>query len=185
MSRIGSRVIKIPNGVSLTKVDNNVEIKGQHGRLLVKLPKNIVCEIQDNEVFVKRLNDTKAAKEMHGTIRTHINNAVYGVSNLFKKELEVRGTGYTANIENNKLVLNVGFSKSITLIPKEGIKITCDNNIITVTGINKQLVGEQAAIIRRQRKPDPYKGNGIRYVNEHVATRVGKRTESSSVVKAK
>lgn len=187
MSRIGSKEIKIPNGVEvhIDNIKNIVKISGQYGTICVNFPKSIVCNVDNNTFFVKRSSETydkkeKKAREMHGTIRAIINNAMIGVSSLFKKELELIGSGYRVEKNGKNLTLFVGFSHPIIVQPPEGVKMECQNNKIIITGIEKQLVGDEAAKIRKIRVPNLYTGNGIRYVDEKIIFRKRKGTDTSS-----
>lgn len=181
MSRIGLKPIEISENVQVSCDKEILNIKGEHGQQSLVIPKNIVCEIVKNEIFVKRLNDERDTKALHGTFRAHIQNAIIGVSELFKKQLEIYGTGYKAEMQKDMLILSLGFSHKVNIKPILGVEITCQgNNKIVVSGMNKQLVGEQAAIIRNLKKPDPYKGNGIRYTGEHISLREGKKAATTT-----
>ncbi len=178
MSRIGKLPIAIPAGVTVEKRDDNlIAVKGPKGELHFPMPKNITIEITDGKVELKRGNNTATDKSMHGLSRTLIANMVQGVTKGFSKQLEIQGVGYRANMQGSKLVLALGYSHPIEFQPPAGIQISVDpekKNILTVIGADKQLVGEVAAKIRGYRKPEPYKGKGIRYLGEHVARKAGK-----------
>ncbi|MBZ2175249.1 50S ribosomal protein L6 [Schnuerera sp. xch1] len=176
MSRIGFKPIEIPSGVEVKIDDKNfIEIKGPNGLLSQQLNSGMEIKIEDNKVVVNRPNDTKRFKSLHGLTRTLISNMVEGVTNGYSKSLEIQGTGYRAQKQGKKLVLNLGYSHPIELEEPEGIKIEVPSaNQIVVKGIDKQLVGNYAAKIRDLRKPEPYKGKGIRYSNEIVKRKVGK-----------
>lgn len=178
MSRIGKLPIAIPSGVTVEKRDGNVvAVKGPKGQLSFAVPKNITIEIGTGVLELKRGNNSATDKSMHGLSRTLVANMVHGVTKGFTKQLEIQGVGYRAAMQGTKLVLSLGYSHPVEFQPPAGIQITIDpekKNILTVTGANKQLVGEVAAKIRGYRKPEPYKGKGIRYVGEYVARKAGK-----------
>lgn len=182
MSRIGKNPIDIPNGVTVTiSSENLVTVKGGKGELKVQIHPRIKLEQKENQVVVTRQSDEKTDRSLHGLSRTLIANACEGVSQGFTKELEIRGVGYKAQVQGKKIVLNLGFSHPIDYTMPEGI--TADmpkdkKNTIVISGINKQLVGQTAAEIRSFRKPEPYKGKGIRYVGEYVAIKAGKTAGS-------
>jgi len=178
MSRIGKLPITIPDGVTITLNGNEVTVKGKGGELKFTLHPNITVEIIDNEVIVNRPNDSKENRSLHGTMRAIINNMILGVSNGFEKRLEVRGVGYRFNISGKKLNLSLGFSHPIEFSIPEGVDISTDEenkSIMIIKGVDKQLVGETAARIREFRKPEPYKGKGVRYLNEYVMMKQGKK----------
>jgi large subunit ribosomal protein L6 len=173
MSRIGSKYIDIPAGVKVTVNADSVTVEGKLGKLDIPLIKDISVAVEDNKVFVSRANDN--AKKFHGLVRSLINNAVFGVVNGYKKELAIVGTGYKAALAGQKLTLNVGYSHPIDFMVPASIKMTVTDGVkIAIEGFDKQLVGEVAARIRRFKKPEPYKGKGIRYADEHVVIKPGK-----------
>lgn len=178
MSRIGKLPIKVPNGVTVEKRENNVVfVKGPKGDLSFDINPRIKVEIADGQITLTRSNDEKISKSLHGLSRTLLANMIEGVTKGFSKQLEIQGVGYRAAMQGTKLVLSLGFSHPIEFQPPKGISITIDaekKNILTVSGANKQLIGEVAAKIRGFRKPEPYKGKGIRYVGEYVARKAGK-----------
>ncbi len=178
MSRIGKNPIQIPNGVTVEKRDNNlVHVKGPKGELQFTVHPAIKVEIADGKVVVTRANDLKMSKSLHGLSRTLIANMIEGVTKGFSKQLEIQGVGYRAALQGSKLVMSLGYSHPIEFQPPKGISITIDpekKNILTIAGTDKQLIGEVAAKIRGWRKPEPYKGKGIRYVGEHVPRKAGK-----------
>jgi large subunit ribosomal protein L6 len=179
MSRIGKQLITIPEGVTVEIKDSLVTVNGKNGSLSVKVPFKIKVEVKDSQVFVTRLSEAKTVKACHGAIRAHINNAVQGVQELWKKELEIRGTGYKAALNGNKLTLNVGFIHTVDFTAPEGITFTLDGETkIAVTGVDKTLVGQVASNIRKVRKPEPYKGKGIRYLNEYIKLKPGKKVKA-------
>lgn len=178
MSRIGKLPIEIPSGVTVTVNGQEVTVKGKNGELKASFHPNISVKVEGNEVLVTRPDDTKTNRSLHGTTRANINNMVVGVTEGFTKSLEVRGVGYRFNVSGKKLTLNLGFSHPIDFAIPEGIEITVDEenkNMMHIKGISKQLVGETAAQIREYRKPEPYKGKGVRYVGEYVAMKQGKK----------
>lgn len=178
MSRIGKLPISIPANVTVEHSENNfVKVKGPQGELQFQFHKRVKIEIKDGKIIVKRENDDKEARSMHGLSRTLLANMVEGVNKGFSKQLEIQGVGYRASMQGTKLVLSLGYSHPIEVQPPSGIKITIDpekKNILTVSGADKQLIGEIAAKIRSWRKPEPYKGKGIRYVGEYVPRKAGK-----------
>ena len=175
MSRIGNKVIVLPAGVELTNKDNVVTVKGPKGELTRTFSKDIDIRVEGTEVTLHRPNDTKEMKTIHGTTRALLNNMVHGVSEGFKKELEMRGVGYRAQLQGKKLVLSVGKSHPDEVEAPEGIAFELPNpTTIVVSGISKEVVGQTAAYIRSLRSPEPYKGKGIRYVGEFVRRKEGK-----------
>ena len=175
MSRIGNKVIALPAGVELTNKDNVVTVKGPKGELTRTFSKDIDIRVEGTEVTLHRPNDTKEMKTIHGTTRALLNNMVHGVSEGFKKELEMRGVGYRAQLQGNKLVLAVGKSHPDEVEAPEGITFELPNpTTIVVSGISKEVVGQTAAYVRSLRSPEPYKGKGIRYVGEYVRRKEGK-----------
>jgi large subunit ribosomal protein L6 len=177
MSRIGKQPITIPNGVTVTVNQNHITVKGPKGELKTDLHPNIKAKVTENVLTVERPNDQKMNRELHGLFRNLLNNMIKGVTSGFEKKLEILGVGYRANLQGKKLVLSLGFSHNIDFIPPEGVIITIDQekkNILTISGISKQMVGEVAAKIRSYRKPEPYKGKGIRYLGEHIQIKAGK-----------
>lgn len=177
MSRIGNKIIEIPAGVEVSISDNNtVEVKGPKGTLTQTFDPNITIEKTDNILTVKRPNDLKKYKQLHGTTRALIQNMVVGVTDGYKINLQIIGLGYRAAIQGNKLVLNVGYSHPVDIDIVNGVKVEVEKNTnISVEGIDKQAVGEFAANIRAVRKPEPYKGKGIRYADEQVKRKEGKK----------
>ena len=176
MSRIGNKHIDLPAGVTVSEDNGFAIVKGPKGELKVKLNKGIQMNVEGSIVTFKRENETKQVKQNHGTTRANIHNAIVGVSQGYKKELEMRGIGYKAQMQGNNVVLWAGYSHTITIIPNEGVKITLPSPTeITVEGIDKQAVGQTAARIREVRRPEPYLGKGIRYKDEVVITKEGKR----------
>ena len=175
MSRIGRQPVVIPAGVTVTVADGNVvTVKGPKGTLERVLAPEMDIKVENDTVVVTRPNDLKKMKSLHGLTRTLINNMVTGVSQGYTKELEVNGVGYRAAKQGNKLVLNLGYSHVVEMIDPEGIETAVDGNKITVKGINKEKVGQFAAEIRDKRRPEPYKGKGIKYADEVIRRKVGK-----------
>ena len=175
MSRIGNKPILLPADVNVTVVDNNVTVKGPKGELSFDFDKNLSLVVEGNELHVKRPNDSKWMKTIHGTTRALVHNMVEGVSKGFTKILEINGVGYRATLQGNKVVLNVGYSHQVELEVPAGLKVELPKNtVINISGIDKQLVGQFAAEIREVRKPEPYKGKGIKYSDEHIRRKEGK-----------
>ena len=175
MSRIGNKVIVLPAGVELTNNDNVVTVKGPKGELTRTFSKDIEIRVEGTEVTLHRPNDSKEMKTIHGTTRALLNNMVTGVSEGFKKELEMRGVGYRAQLQGKKLVLAVGKSHPDEVEAPEGITFELPNpTTIVISGISKEKVGQTAAYVRSLRSPEPYKGKGIRYVGEYVRLKEGK-----------
>ena len=175
MSRIGNKVIPLPAGVEITIKDNVVTVKGPKGELTRTFSKDIDIRVEGNEVTLHRPNDTKEMKTIHGTTRALLHNMVVGVSEGFKKELEMRGVGYRAQLQGSKLVLAVGKSHPDEVEAPDGITFELPNpTTIVVHGISKEVVGQTAAYVRSLRSPEPYKGKGIRYVGEYVRRKEGK-----------
>ncbi len=175
MSRIGKKPILIPKGVEVKLIGNHLEVKGPKGKLELDVHPDVVVKIEGEKILVERPSDKKFHKSIHGTTRQLINNLIEGVTKGFTKELEVVGMGYRARMEGNKLVLNVGHSHPVEFTPPAGIQFEVEGqNIVRVKGIDKHLVGNVAATIRRVRPPEPYKGKGIRYKGETVRRKAGK-----------
>ena len=175
MSRIGRLPVTVPAGVTVEiKENNHVTVKGPKGTLEKALPVEMEIKLEDGAVVVTRPNDLKKMKSLHGLTRSLIQNMVTGVNEGYKKELEVNGVGYRAAQQGKKLVLNLGFSHPVEMEDPEGLEAKVDGNKITVEGIDKQKVGQYAAEIRDKRRPEPYKGKGIKYVDEVIRRKVGK-----------
>ena len=174
MSRIGKKIIEIPESVTVSVNALLVDIKGPKGSIVVPFHSDMEVKEDNGAVVVNRPSDSRIHRSLHGTVRQLIANGVHGVSEGFSKELEIRGVGYQANMHGKYLVLQLGFSHEIYFEPPGDIEIKANRTEITVTGINKQLVGEVAAKIRSFRKPEPYKGKGIRYKDEYVRSKQGK-----------
>lgn len=175
MSRIGKKNILLSKEVKAVIDRCNVAIHGPKGKLYFTLNNLITIEQIDNNLQLSQINHSKKAQELYGLSRTIINNMVIGVSQGFQKELTIQGVGYRAQMNGNNLILNVGYSHPVNINPPKDINIKVENNTkIIVSGINKELVGQIAAQIRSIRPPEPYKGKGIRYINENVKRKVGK-----------
>lgn len=175
MSKIGKLPVAIPAGVTVTVTGNTVAVKGPKGELKQDFASDIKVEVKDNEVILSLLNETKQANAFHGLYRNLIHNMVVGVTTGFTKTLVITGVGYRAEIQGKVLMLNLGFSNDIFVTIPEGLTVTADaQGKLTISGIDKQLVGEFSAQIRKLRMPEPYKGKGIRYENEVIRRKVGK-----------
>ena len=175
MSRIGNKIITIPAGVEVKLDGATATVKGPKGELTRAFSKDIEIKIEGTEITLHRPNDSKEMKTIHGTTRANLNNMVVGVSEGFKKELEMRGVGYRAQLAGNKLTLSVGKSHPDEVVAPDGVTFEVPSNTqINVLGSNKEVVGEVAAYIRGLRPPEPYKGKGIRYVGEFVRRKEGK-----------
>ena len=175
MSRIGRMPIAVPAGVTVDIAENNkVTVKGPKGTLERVLPSEMEIKKEGEEIIVTRPNDLKKMKSLHGLTRTLIHNMVVGVTEGYTKELEVNGVGYRASKSGNKLTLNLGYSHPVEMIDPEGIESAVDGNKIVIKGIDKEKVGQYAAEIRDKRRPEPYKGKGIKYADEVIRRKVGK-----------
>ena len=175
MSRIGRLPVVVPAGVTVEVKENNyVVVKGSKGTLERNLPVEMDIKVEDGQVVVTRPNDLKKMKALHGLTRTLIHNMVVGVSEGYQKVLEVNGVGYRAQKQGKKLVLSLGYSHPVEMEDPEGLETTVDGNKNTVKGISKEKVGQYAAEIREKRRPEPYKGKGIKYADEVIRRKVGK-----------
>ena len=175
MSRIGRLPVVVPAGVTVEVKENNyVVVKGSKGTLERNLPVEMDIKVEDGHVVVTRPNDLKKMKALHGLTRTLIHNMGVGVSEGYEKVLEVNGVGYRAQKQGKKLVLSLGYSHPVEMEDPEGLETTVDGNKITVKGISKEKVGQYAAEIREKRRPEPYKGKGIKYADEVIRRKVGK-----------
>ena len=176
MSRIGNKHITLPAGVTVSVEGSTVKVSGPKGSLEVPVNHGISVEVEGTTVVCKRANELKQTKQNHGTTRANIHNAIVGVSQGYKKSLEMRGIGYKAQMQGENVVLWAGYSHTVTIKPNKGVKVTLPSPTeIDVEGIDKQAVGQTAARIREVRRPEPYLGKGIRYKDEYVATKEGKR----------
>ena len=175
MSRIGKLPIAIPAGVDVTIDGSTVTVKGPQGTLTRTVHSSIAVAVENNEIVVTRPNDEKLNKSLHGLTRTLIANMVEGAAHGYKKELEINGIGYRAAMQGTQLVMNIGFSHQVFMDQPEGIKIEVPSpNKIVISGPDKQKVGQFAAEVREKRPPEPYKGKGIKYVDEHIRRKEGK-----------
>ena len=176
MSRIGNRKIVIPDGVSVSLDDSIVKVTGKLGELTLQLPSVIKMEIQDNTITLRRENELKQTKALHGTANANIANMIKGVTEGYKKDLEIIGVGYRFNLKGDKLVINAGYSHPVEIQIPASLKVeVISNTEISVSGISKELVGEFVANIRKVRQPEPYKGKGIRYKDEYIRRKEGKK----------
>ncbi len=180
MSRIGIRPVEVKDGVTIELTPTKFTAKGTLGTLEVKLPYGVKVNQKENRLMVDRVSDSKLHKSLHGTIRNLIFNAVEGVSKGFEKKLELVGIGYRAAVEANELVLQVGFTHPVRLTIPEGLTVKVEKNVIVVAGANKENLGQFCAEIRQVRKPEPYKGKGIRYQGEKVRMKQGKAMKSGA-----
>lgn len=174
MSRIGNRIITIPEGVTVENVNNVVTVKGPKGTLEQPMLKDITMKVEGNEITLERANEN--AKAMHGTMNSLITNMIKGVTSGYERGLEIVGVGYRFNVSGNKLTINAGYSHPVVIEVPNGLTVeSVSNTEITVKGIDKVLVGEFSANIRKVRQPEPYKGKGIRYKDEHIRRKEGKK----------
>ncbi len=174
MSRIGNRILDIPAGVTVSVDNNIVSVKGPHGELSTEVNKNINVEVKENQIFVTRKNDEY--KNFHGTANANIKNMIIGVTEGFSKKLEAVGVGYRFALKGNEIVVSAGYSHPVNVLIPSGITVESPSNTeLFIKGANKQLVGEFAANIRKIRQPEPYKGKGIRYSDETIIRKVGKK----------
>lgn len=175
MSRIGKQEILIPAGVEVKVNGVKVEVKGPKGSLKMKTLPEILIEKKDSSIHFSPKNDDLKSRAYWGLTRTLVSNMVDGVSKGFEKKLEINGVGFKVRVEGRKLILDVGFSHSVEIDAPEGIEFTAEKNVITVSGIDKGLIGQVSAQIKRVRPPEPYKGKGIKYVGEVIRRKVGKK----------
>jgi len=175
VSRIGKKPVEIPAGVSIVKEGNSLTIKGPKGELKNSFNSSLSIEVKSNEVIVTRPDDTKEHRSLHGLTRALIQNMVTGVKSSYSKTLDIIGVGYRAELKGKNLLLNIGYSHPIYFIPPDGVTLeTPTQTQIIISGIDKQLVGQVAAKIRSIRKPEPYKGKGIKYSDEQIQRKAGK-----------
>ena len=176
MSRIGNRQLKVPENVSVEVNENTVTVKGPKGELSYTFNSELSVKVEEGNVTVERANDIKKSKEMHGTTNAIIKNMIEGVSKGFEKGLEIIGVGYSFNVKGTTLVVKAGYSHPVEVKIPEGLTVeNVSNTEINVKGISKELVGEFAANVRKIRKPEPYKGKGIRYKGEYIRRKEGKK----------
>ena len=176
MSRVGRLPVEVPSGVEVSIVESLVKIKGPKGEMEFDFSPEIEISFADDQIAVKRPSDAREMRSLHGTTRALIQNMVTGVTEGFQKELQLVGVGYRANMEGKNLVLNVGYSHPVEIVPPDGItfEVGDRNQQVFITGIDKQSVGQVAADIRKVRPPEPYKGKGIRYKDEYIRRKAGK-----------
>jgi len=179
MSRVGNSIITIPEGVKIENNTQHLSVTGPNGKLSVDICEEVTIKIEDNNLSVSRNAEDKVSRAMHGTTRQLISNAVEGVTSGFSKHLEIIGVGYNAKSQNNRVILQLGFSHDIIFDLPEGIEAVAQKRELEIKGIDKQLVGQVAAKIRSLRKPEPYKGKGIRYKDEYVRSKQGKTVGGS------
>ena len=178
MSRIGNRILTIPAGVEVNVEGNTITVKGPKGTLNYTFRNNVEVKVEDGKITVTRKDDSKVSKQLHGTTNSNINNMLIGVSEGFKKELEINGVGYRFQLQGNKLVVTAGYSHTVEMVAPEGVKMEMPEKSQTeliISGYDKQAVTEFAANIRDIRKPEPYKGKGIKYKDEHIRRKEGKK----------
>ena len=176
MSRIGNRKLVIPEGVTVTEENGVVTVKGPKGELTTTLVKDITIKVEDNALTVMRANDAIKTRSMHGTTNANIHNMIVGVTKGFQKELEIVGVGYRFGVQGKKLVIYAGYSNPVEVAVPDGITVESPSNTeLVIKGIDKVLVGEFAANVRKIREPEPYKGKGIRYKDEIVRRKEGKK----------
>lgn len=174
MSRIGKKPIEIPSGVEVKVGATGVEVKGPKGALTTPLHPKVEYKIEDNSVVVNRVDETRLARAQHGLRRSLLANCIEGVTKGYEKGLEVVGVGYKVSVQGKKVILNVGYSHPVEYDLPAGIEAKAEGSKLTISGIDKQLVGETAAKIRRVREPEPYKGKGIKYADEIIRRKAGK-----------
>ena len=175
MSRIGNKPITVPENVEVKLEGNKITVKGPKGTLEKELHPNMKITMENNVITIARPDDEPANRSLHGLTRTLVNNMIHGVVNEYSKELEINGVGYRAAKQGNKLVLTLGYSHTIDMVEPEGIKYEVPNpNQIIIKGVDKELVGQMAAVIRTKRPPEVYRGKGIKYVDEHIRRKEGK-----------
>lgn len=179
MSRIGKLPVDIPEGVDVNISRDVVEVKGVKGTMSKKFPKVVTVKVDQEQVLVNVKNDTKRSREMHGTTRALISNMIKGVSEGWTRKLEIVGTGYKAESSGNKITLIVGYSHPVEIEMPEGISVKVEKTNITLEGIDKELVGQMAAKIRKVRPPEPYKGKGIKYEDEFIRRKPGKAAKGA------
>lgn len=179
MSRIGNLPITIPAGVTLVQVGQAITITGPKGSLVLNVAHKIKVVVTDNEIVVSRLSEDKKTKANHGTTRAHLANMISGVVTPWTKEMEIRGTGYKFQVAGNKLTVHAGYIKPVIITALDGITfVSPDESKLTISGIDKVIVGQTASNIRKIRKPEPYKGKGIRYLNEFIKLKAGKTAKA-------
>jgi large subunit ribosomal protein L6 len=184
MSRIGKAPVEMPQGVQITVQGRTLTCKGPKGSLNLTLDNGINAKVEGTKVIFERTEETKPMRSMHGTTRALVQNMVEGVTNGFKQQLEIVGVGYKATLKGNKIALNVGFANTIEVAIPAGVKVELpDPNHVNISGMDKHMVGQVAANIRAVRKPEPYKGKGVRYLNEQVRRKAGKAAAGAAAKK--
>lgn len=180
MSRVGQQPITLPDGVTLESGSGQLTVSGPKGSLKQTALKGVSVEASDGQILVKRSSDDKPVKAKHGLMRSLVNNMVTGVSKGFERKLELIGVGYRVSVQGQDMKFSLGFSHDVNYRVPEGIQVAADQNIITVNGIDKQLVGQVAAEIRALKPPEPYKGKGIKYTDEQIIRKSGKSGKEAS-----
>ena len=176
MSRVGSSAITIPADVTLSNDGGVVVVKGKNGELSTSLHSDVELSVADNVATLKPARDTRQAKALWGTMRSNLNNMVVGVTEGFTRKLEINGVGYRAAMQGNKLVLSLGFSHPVEMEVPAGLKVAVENNTsVTITGADKQLLGQFASEVRAKRPPEPFKGKGVKYADEYIVRKEGKK----------
>jgi len=176
MSRVGKNPVVVPNGVTITLNEEQISAKGKLGELNLPLTSDVTVTQADNQIWVKPNNDSKRARALWGTTRANISNLVSGVSEGFTKKLEITGVGYRAQVQGNKLVLQLGFSHDVEMEIPQGLNVVAEKpTLVAISGADKQLVGQFAANARGWRGPEPYKGKGVRYEGEYILRKEGKK----------
>ena len=176
MSRIGSSAITIPADVTLSNDGGVIVVKGKNGELSTSLHSEVELSVSDNVATLKPARDTRQAKALWGTMRSNLNNMVVGVTEGFTRKLEIDGVGYRAAMQGNKLVLSLGFSHPVEMEVPVGLKVAVENNTsVTITGADKQLLGQFASEVRAKRPPEPFKGKGVKYADEYIVRKEGKK----------
>ena len=176
MSRVGSSAITIPADVTLSNNGGVIVVKGKNGELSTSLHSDVELSVADNVATLKPARDTRQAKALWGTMRSNLNNMVVGVTEGFTRKLEINGVGYRAAMQGNKLVLSLGFSHPVEMEVPAGLKVAVENNTsVTITGANKQLLGQFASEVRAKRPPEPFKGKGVKYSDEYIVRKEGKK----------
>lgn len=179
MSRIGNLPILLPAGVTLSQLGSTITVTGPKGTLSLQLPLKITVTVTGSDVVVARLSDDKKTKANHGTVRARLSNMVNGVVTLWTKDMEIRGTGYKFQVSGNKLTVHAGYINPVIITALDGINfVSPDESKLTISGIDKVVVGQTASNIRKIRKPEPYKGKGIRYLNEFIKLKAGKTAKA-------
>ena len=176
MSRVGSSAITIPADVTLSNDGGVIVVKGTNGELSALLHSDVKLSVADNVATLKPARDTRQAKALWGTMRSNLNNMVVGVTEGFTRKLEINGVGYRATMQGNKLVLSLGFSHPVEMEVPAGLKVAVENNTsVTITGADKQLLGQFASEVRAKRPPEPFKGKGVKYADEYIVRKEGKK----------